>query len=109
MSSGSLPRRVLDCLGPLSQIFESNMPMAYDVVPTVEKIANLDAKKDEDVDEAIDSYLRKFSIRGEDDLITIEAKCEKAGHERQKVVNREYTEIELDMNYAEQEWIKHEP
>ena len=82
--------------------------MAYDVVPAVEKtIVNLEALTDEDVDEAIDSYLRKFSIRDEDDLITIEAKYEKAGHERRKVVNREYTEIELeDMNYAEQESIK---
>ena len=64
--------------------------MTYVAAPTVEKsIDILEGLKYENLDDAVDSYLKKFSIRNEDGLVTIVANYYKASHERknQQTVN----------------------
>ena len=88
---------ILDSIGPLSLVFEKNILMAYDVEPAVEKsIDILEGLKYENIDDAVDSYLKKFSIRDEDGLVTIVANYYRAGHERKKPANRECFDVELD-------------
>ena len=71
--------------------------MAYEVKPAVEKtLTNLRETSEENVDEAISSFLHKFLINNEEGEISITSMYPKKDHERRKPANRELIEIELD-------------
>ena len=87
----------LEHLSPLSLVFKKIQLMPYDVIPPVNQtIDNFEEMIQEDIDDIIDSNLRKFRIVDEDDLITLVSSYPKAGHELKMAQNREYIEIELD-------------
>ena len=96
---------VLDAISPLSLVFESDLLMAYEVPPAVEKTINqLEDLIEEDLDEAIDSNLKMFQVIDEDGLVTLRSTYARAGHERKKPNNREYHDIELDnVSYISEE------
>lgn len=57
---------ILKSIGPLSLVFENNMLLAFDVQSAVEtSIVNLEAIKEEEFKGAIDSFLRKLTLRKE--------------------------------------------
>ena len=94
---------VLESIGPLSLVFEQCVLMVYDVQPAVEKcLMILDDLKEESLDEAINSFLKQFSVKDENGVTTVVASYAKQGHERRKPANREYIEIEMaDMTFTE--------
>ena len=88
---------ILESIGPLSLIFEKKLLMAYDVKPAVEQaLSCIEELQNEDIDEAYSSFLRKFTIKDEDELVAVTSRYPKLGHERRQLRNREYIEIELD-------------
>ena len=94
---------VLESIGPLSLVFEQGVLMVYDVQPAVEKsLMILDDLKEESLDEAINSFLKQFSVKDESGVTTVVSSYVKQGHERRKPANREYIEIEMaDMTFTE--------
>ena len=71
--------------------------MSPDNSPVLEKTAlNFKDLRDEGLDYATESYLAKFFIKDEDNLTTVISNYTKAGHERRKLENREYIEIEIN-------------
>lgn len=89
---------ILESISPLSLIFEKKYLMAYEVKPAIEKtFANLEEMKGEDLNSAISSFLHKFSINEDDtNKVRITSMYPIAGHERRKLKNREFIEIELE-------------
>ena len=88
---------ILESVSILSLQFERNLLMAFEVRLELEKaLSRLEEMRDETEEEAIDSCIKKFSIKDEFDLVTLTAEYPKAGHERKKIGNQEYTEVELD-------------
>ena len=91
----------LESISPLPLIFEKKKLMAYEVKPAVEKtLLNLqELSKETLADNAIDSFLHKFSIQSNDDEdngIKISAIYLKKDHRRRKPSNCKMIEIELD-------------
>ena len=71
--------------------------MSPDNSPVLEKTAlNFEDLRDEGLDYATESYLAKFFIKDEDNLTIVISNYTKAGHERRKLENREYIEIEIN-------------
>ena len=50
----------------------------------------------EDEDDALTSFLLKFTPRNEDGLVTPLSKYPRAGHEQRKVNDCEYVDVEID-------------
>ena len=85
----------LDKLAPL--IFEKKLLMVYKVQPAVDTaIESLQEMAEEELDDMFDSYIRKFTVVDADGLTTVLGNYPKAGHERKKIQNREYIDIELE-------------
>ena len=56
---------ILEAVGPLPHICEKILVMSHGISPAVEKtVLNLENLCDESLDNAIDSYLAKFFIKG---------------------------------------------
>ena len=73
---------VLESTGPLSLVFEKNILLAHEMIPAIDlSITNLEEFCIETTDDAIKSYLRKFMIKNENNIVTVVASYLKADHE----------------------------
>lgn len=71
--------------------------MAYDVKPAVDQaLLYLEEMQPEEEEDVITNFLHKFSVRDEGSVISLVAKYPRAGHERRKLPNCEYIDIEID-------------
>ena len=88
---------VLESIGPLSLVFERNMLLAHEMIPAIDlSITNLEEFCIETIDDAIKSYLRKFMIKDENNIVTVVASYPKADHEGRKLLNQEFIETEIN-------------
>ena len=51
---------------------------------------------DENEDDALGSFLHKFTLRDEDGVVTLVSRYPRAGNERKKPQNRDYVDVEID-------------
>ena len=98
---------ILDAIGPLALMFKADFLMAYDVLHSggYYPLSNLEDLRNEELDDSIDSYLRKFTIMNDNEEI-LTARYAKAGHERKKTANREYIDVTMEnVNFVNDESI----